>query len=74
MSPTTKDFIARLAAVVVAFVFCFMTVCIVGGFTAARLMGLPVDVDKFYGIVSPAYMIMLNGVMVLVAVDRARKP
>ncbi len=70
MTEADVSFLIRIAGTAVVVIFGFMNICMIGGFTAARLMGLPVDVDKFYGVFGPAYFIILNNLMVVFAVDK----
>jgi hypothetical protein len=55
MSEETKNKILWFFARCVGFAFVFLVVAIVGGFYTARILGLPVDTDRFYNTVSPAF-------------------
>ncbi len=66
MSEETKDYIYRLFAKCVAFVFVFIIVAIVGGFWTARLTGLPVDVDKFYNLINQPFLMILAALLLWV--------
>jgi hypothetical protein len=74
MNDACKSFVIKLFACCVAFAFVFMIVAMVGGFIAARLLGLPVDVDRFYGVVGPAFMMILAAVLGWLSTSSPRKP
>jgi chromate transport protein ChrA len=73
MSPEDKSFVTRLFAVCIAFVFCFMIIAVVASFIYARLKGLPVDIDRFYGVIGPAFTMILTTVLGLFALSRGEK-
>jgi hypothetical protein len=63
MNDATKNKVIWLFACCVSFVFVFMTTAIVGGFIAARMLGLPVDTDRFYNTIGPAFFMILGAVL-----------
>ena len=63
MAPEDKSYIVRLFARVVAFIAVFIIVAIVVGFVSARLMGLQVDIGKFYDLVSAPFLIILGAIV-----------
>ncbi len=67
MSQETKNKIALLFAQVVAGVFVFMIASVTFGFVSARLMGLPVDVDKFYAMISQPISMILGAILGFIA-------
>lgn len=63
MSKETQDKIDWLFAQCIAFVLIFMIVAIVGGFVAARILGLPVNVQLFYNLIGNAFFMVLGYVL-----------
>ncbi len=70
MKDEDRSYIERLFAKVVAFALIFIVVAIVGGFVLARLMHIPVDVDKFYSLIGNAFYMMLGAVLGMIATGK----
>lgn len=67
------DFAKKVAVIAVATAFVILVGTISMGFVFARLYGLPVDVEKFYGLAGPFLGMMLQGLMTIIAGGRSRK-
>lgn len=59
MNDGDRSFIVR----VVSYLAAFIIVSIVGGFVTARVMGLPVDVDKFYSLIGPPFFTIIGALV-----------
>ncbi len=70
MKQADRSRITWLFARVVAFSLSFMLVAVVGGFIGARLLGHPVDIDKFYAFIGNAFSTILGAVLGFLAGDR----
>jgi hypothetical protein len=64
MTPEDRSFTNRVFTVVVAFIVSFTMMAVVGGFIIARLMNIPVDVDKFYSFLNSPFLVLV-GVIVM---------
>lgn len=63
MTEQDRSFVIRLFAMVIAGVFVFIIVSMVGGFITARMMGLPVDTERFYATIGPPFTMMLGAIL-----------
>jgi hypothetical protein len=70
MRQADRSRITWLFARVVAFSLMFMLVSVIGGFVCARVLGHPVDVDKFYAFIGNAFSTILGAVLGFLAGDR----
>lgn len=70
MKQADRSRITWLFARLVAFALAFMLVAVVGGFVGARILGHPVDVDKFYAFIGNAFSTILGAVLGFLAGDK----
>lgn len=67
MSEQDRSYITRLFAKCVAFAFVFIIVAMIGGLIAGRVMGIEVNADRVFGIIGPAFTMILAAAIGIVS-------